>query len=39
VNGAAKHLSERFLDDLLDRERIRLPLPSGVAGAEVLNGE
>src|SRR5437763_1678019 len=39
VNGRAKHFPERFLDDLLDRERIRLALPAGVPRAEVLKRE
>ena len=39
VNGRAEHFRERFLDDLLDGERIRLALPAGIARAEVLERE
>ena len=34
-----EELRERFLDDLLDAERVGLRLPAAVAGAEVLEGE
>src|SRR5262249_21728483 len=39
LDWGGKHLRERLLDDLLNGDRVRLPLPAGVAGAEVLKRE
>ena len=39
VHGRAEHFRQRLFDDLLHCDRVLLPLPAGVAGAEVLKRE